>query len=220
MADSLSSLIAIVPCAAWRRGGARATVWTRAGGILRDARALFEEGGVLMAHAGFVAGRLGTRADAPCEHRASGAPARATQNNFDVLELFAFVRPGLPFVPSASGTWHGHWGLEVPHTPEDSAARAARNRKARCWTKWRAGPTDVGARAGAAGRHPGARRLALGAAAESHHRRSRRTARPLPDWKPGAACRNGKTKRRSASRARQRHRARRSARAAPGGHGG
>ena len=35
-----------------------------------------------------------------------------------------------------------------------------------------------------------------GAAAEGGCRRSARRARPSPDWKPGAACRNGKTKRR------------------------
>ena len=67
---------------------------------------LFEGGDVLVAHAAFVAGRLGTRADAML---------------FDVLELFAFVRPGLPFVPSALGLARA-LGLAVPHTPEESAA--------------------------------------------------------------------------------------------------
>ena len=102
--DSLSALIAIVPAppgAAIARGdGAAERV------ELRDARALFEEGGALVAHAAFVAGRLGT-------------PAEAMQ--FDVLELFAFVRPGMPFVPSALGLARA-LGLEVPRTPEDSAA--------------------------------------------------------------------------------------------------
>ncbi|HTC85037.1 MAG TPA: hypothetical protein VK683_11815, partial [Rhizomicrobium sp.] len=72
---------------------------------LRDARALFESGDVLVAHCAFVAGRLG-----------SGANAML----FDVLELFAFVRPGLPFVPSALGLARA-LGLTMPHTPEKAA---------------------------------------------------------------------------------------------------
>ncbi len=39
---------------------------------------------------------------------------------FDVLELFAFVRPGMPFVPSALGLARA-LGLGVPHTPDESA---------------------------------------------------------------------------------------------------
>jgi ATP-dependent DNA helicase DinG len=73
---------------------------------LRDARALFESGDVLVAHAGFVAGRLGVRAEAPL---------------FDLMELFAFVRPGLPFVPSALGLARA-LGLTPPHTPDEAAA--------------------------------------------------------------------------------------------------
>jgi len=101
--ESLSDLIAIVPAppgAAIARGDGVAERVD-----LRDARALFEEGDVLVAHAAFVAGRLGARAEAML---------------FDVLELFAFVRPGLPFVPSALGLARA-LGLEPPHTPEESA---------------------------------------------------------------------------------------------------
>lgn len=103
MADSLSNLIAVVPAppgAAVARGdgAVRRTA-------LQDARALFDGGGLLVAHAAFVAGRLGTRVEAA---------------HYDVLELFAFVRPGLPFVPSALGLARA-LGLTVPHTPEDSA---------------------------------------------------------------------------------------------------
>jgi ATP-dependent DNA helicase DinG len=63
------------------------------GGKLRqlgaaDAAALMAEGNVLLANAAFVAGRL------------KAAPSRLC---FDVLELFAFVRPGVPCVPSALG---------------------------------------------------------------------------------------------------------------------
>jgi len=101
--DSLSSLIALVPAppgaAIARAGGEAERV------ELRDARALFEGGDVLVAHSAFVAGRLGSRANAML---------------FDVLELFAFVRPGLPFVPSALGLARA-LGLAIPHTPEQSA---------------------------------------------------------------------------------------------------
>ena len=100
---SVSALVALVPAppgAAIARGNGTAQ---RA--PLRDARALFESGDVLVAHAGFVAGRLGTRADTPL---------------FDVLELFAFVRPGMPVVPSAPGLARA-LGLSMPHTPEDCA---------------------------------------------------------------------------------------------------
>jgi ATP-dependent DNA helicase DinG len=102
--ESLSTLIALVPAppgaAIARADGAAERI------ELRDARALFEGGDVLVAHSAFVAGRLGIR-----------APVML----FDVLELFAFVRPGLPMVPSALGLARA-LGLKVPHTPEQSAA--------------------------------------------------------------------------------------------------
>jgi len=60
---------------------------------------------VLVAHAAFVAGRLKT------------APVRPL---FDVLELFAFVRPGVPCVPSALGLARA-LGIEVE---AGAAARA------------------------------------------------------------------------------------------------
>jgi ATP-dependent DNA helicase DinG len=53
-----------------------------------EARGLFRGGQVLVAHAAFVAGRLKTAPKEPL---------------FDLLELFAFVRPGVPCVPSAVG---------------------------------------------------------------------------------------------------------------------
>ena len=111
--DSLAALIAIVPAppgAAIARGPAAEGRHSKDAAAeraqLRDARALFEEGGALVAHAAFVAGRLGTRAEAM---------------QFDVLELFAFVRPGMPFVPSALGLARA-LGLGTPHTPEQQAA--------------------------------------------------------------------------------------------------
>ena len=103
MPDSLSHLIALVPATP---GAAIARAdGTTERADLRDARALFESGDVLVAHAGFVAGRLGTRADALL---------------FDVLELFAFVRPGMPAIPSAMGLARA-LGLPQPHTPAESA---------------------------------------------------------------------------------------------------
>ncbi|GAA0586367.1 helicase C-terminal domain-containing protein [Rhizomicrobium electricum] len=53
-----------------------------------EAAALLADGNVLVANAAFVAGRL------------KAAPSRLC---YDVLELFAFVRPGTPCVPSALG---------------------------------------------------------------------------------------------------------------------
>src|ERR1700704_4451423 len=103
MSESLNALTALVPAppgAAVVRADGKSE---RLG--LRDARALFEGGDVLVAHAAFVAGRLGTRANVLL---------------FDVLELFAFVRPGLPFVPSALGLARA-LGLPVPQSPEQSA---------------------------------------------------------------------------------------------------
>ncbi len=103
MFESLNALIALVPAppgAAIAHGDGAVE---RVG--LHDARPLFESGDVLVAHAGFVAGRLGTRADVLL---------------FDVLELFAFVRPGLPLVPSALGLARA-LGLATPHTPEQCA---------------------------------------------------------------------------------------------------
>ena len=70
-----------------------------------EARALFRSGAVMVAHAAFVGGRLKT------------PPAGAL---YDVLELFAFVRPGAPCVPSALGLARV-LGLALPHSPEDSA---------------------------------------------------------------------------------------------------
>ena len=80
--DSLSTLIALVPAppgaAIYRRDQSKDGAAERI--ELRDARALFESGDVLVAHSAFVAGRLGSRANVML---------------FDVLELFAFVRPGM-----------------------------------------------------------------------------------------------------------------------------
>ncbi len=72
---------------------------------VEEARTLFRSGEVMVAHAAFVAGRLKV------------APARPL---FDVLELFVFVRPAQPFVPSALGMARV-LGLALPAMAEDSA---------------------------------------------------------------------------------------------------
>jgi ATP-dependent DNA helicase DinG len=70
-----------------------------------QARALFRSGDVLVAHAIFVAGRLKV------------APGRPV---FDVLELFAFVRPAQPCIPSPLGLARALM-LPSPPNAEDSA---------------------------------------------------------------------------------------------------
>ena len=72
---------------------------------LDEARRLFRSGAVLIAHAAFVSGRLKT------------PPAGAL---YDVLELFAFVRPGAPCIPSALGLARA-MGFSIPHGPEEQA---------------------------------------------------------------------------------------------------
>ena len=101
--DSLSGLIALVPAPPG------AVICDAAGQCRRvareEARALLQSGQVLVVHGAFVAGRLKTAIATPL---------------FDVLELFAFVRPGQPAVPSALGLAR-LTGLDMPGTPEDAA---------------------------------------------------------------------------------------------------
>ncbi|MEI9995373.1 MAG: ATP-dependent DNA helicase [Rhizomicrobium sp.] len=73
---------------------------------LDEARRLFRAGNVFVAHTAFVSGRLKT------------PPAAAL---FDLLELFAFVKPGSPCIPSALGLARA-LGLGLPHSPEEHAA--------------------------------------------------------------------------------------------------
>ena len=101
--DSVVELTALVPAppgAALARNDGRSKRVA-----LSEARAIFETGAVLVAHAAFAAGRL--KANIPA--------------CYDVLELFAFVRPGQPFVPSAGGLAR-LLGIAAPKTPEDAAA--------------------------------------------------------------------------------------------------
>jgi ATP-dependent DNA helicase DinG len=69
------------------------------------ARARFRSGAVMVAHAAFVAGRLKVVPSKPL---------------FDVLELFAFVRPGVPCVPSPLGMARA-LGLESPDSLAEQA---------------------------------------------------------------------------------------------------
>ena len=70
-----------------------------------EARLLFRSGDAIVAHALFVSGRL------------KAPPAKPL---FDVVELFAFVRPAQPCVPSALGIARA-LSLPPPHTAEESA---------------------------------------------------------------------------------------------------
>ncbi|MEO7053715.1 MAG: ATP-dependent DNA helicase, partial [Rhizomicrobium sp.] len=102
--DSLSNLVALVPAppgAAICHGGGDCR---RVG--QDQARTAFQSGNALVAHAAFVAGRL---------------KAQPLKPLYDVLELFAFLRPGRPFVPSAQGLARA-LSLDLPQTPEESAA--------------------------------------------------------------------------------------------------
>ncbi|GAA0527090.1 ATP-dependent DNA helicase DinG [Rhizomicrobium palustre] len=67
----------------------------------REAGELFQSGEVLVAHAAFVAGRLGLD---------------AMRQVYDLLELFVFVRPCQPCVPSALGVARA-LRIEVPEGP-------------------------------------------------------------------------------------------------------
>jgi ATP-dependent DNA helicase DinG len=101
--DSFGDLIALVPAPP---GAALCDARGTCQRVSRDdAREIFQSGKALVAHAGFVAGRL---------------KAPAVKPSFDVLELFAFVRPGQPVVPSALGLAR-LTGLDLPHTTEESA---------------------------------------------------------------------------------------------------
>ena len=70
-----------------------------------EARDVLSSGDVLTCHALFVAQRLSARLGKPV---------------FDVLELFAFVRPGEPCLPSPLGLARA-LKLKEPRTPEESA---------------------------------------------------------------------------------------------------
>ena len=101
--NTLSNIPALIPAP-------RGAVLAEAAGAvaevgLANGQARFRSGDVVVAYAAFVAGRLRT------------APSKPL---FDVLELFAFARPGTPCVPSPLGVARA---LGLP-LPEDASAQA------------------------------------------------------------------------------------------------
>ncbi|HWE07113.1 MAG TPA: hypothetical protein VG274_10415, partial [Rhizomicrobium sp.] len=103
--------LADVPALVPAPGGAHIAL---AGGACREtgwdeARTLFRSGAVLIANTAFVAGRLGMHPLKPV---------------FDLVELFAFVRPATPFVPSALGVARAA-GVSLPSS-RDASVRALR----------------------------------------------------------------------------------------------
>lgn len=70
-----------------------------------EAAGVVRSGEALVCHAAFLAGRLNTALSAPL---------------FDVLELFAYLKPARSVVPSPLGL-AGALGLDPPHTPEEAA---------------------------------------------------------------------------------------------------
>ena len=73
--------------------------------LIPEARTLIAGGDVLICHAAFTAQRLNARLVKPL---------------FDLLELFAFVKPNTPCLPSALGLARA-LHLDEPHAPEDAA---------------------------------------------------------------------------------------------------
>ena len=177
MPDSLSSLIALVP-APPGAAMARARRQRRAHRPARCARPVRKRR---------CAGR-------PCRlcRRPAEAPRRRACCS-TCWNCSPLCGPASPLCP-ARWAWRGCWGWRSPQTPEQSApallaiARALLDEVA----GW---PRDVREAAGAAGRHSGPRRLALGAAAESDRRRDVPHGSPiagleawrgLPQWEDEA----------------------------------
>ncbi|MGH6828559.1 MAG: ATP-dependent DNA helicase [Rhizomicrobium sp.] len=99
----LSDLIALVPAPPGAAVSNEQGVCRRVD--LPEARQIFRSGKVLLAHAPFVAGRLKTHGECP---------------PFDLLELFVFLHPGQPLIPSPLGLARA-LGLDLPASPEASA---------------------------------------------------------------------------------------------------
>ncbi|MCC6919651.1 MAG: ATP-dependent DNA helicase [Alphaproteobacteria bacterium] len=102
-------------------GAARLTIEGEIVALSREAAAqLFKREAHLVCHTGFTARRLGLSEPG---RRATGLPAHA-----DVAELFAFVHPARPIIPSPAGLARA-LGLPMPVTADDAAetiAEAAR----------------------------------------------------------------------------------------------
>lgn len=104
--EPADGLTALVPA------GAGAVAVSAEGEVARLGRMQAAEklrsGAVLVCHAGFTAARLGVK-----------PPARRA-DPFDILELFAFVRPAEQCIPSPRGLARA-LALPLPETPEDEA---------------------------------------------------------------------------------------------------
>jgi ATP-dependent DNA helicase DinG len=101
--NALANIPSLIPAA----GGALicdANGATRRIGM-EEARKRFRSGDVILAHTAFVSGRLRTPPQGPL---------------YDAMELFAFVRPAQPCVPSPMGLARA-LGFDWPTTPEESA---------------------------------------------------------------------------------------------------
>ncbi|HVZ69843.1 MAG TPA: ATP-dependent DNA helicase [Rhizomicrobium sp.] len=98
------ALLADLPALAAAPGGGIAAQHGETAKLrLDEARRLFRSGDVMVAHAAFVAGRLKT------------SPA---QPLYDLMELFAFVRPAQPCIPSPLGLARA-LALPIPETVEE-----------------------------------------------------------------------------------------------------
>jgi ATP-dependent DNA helicase DinG len=109
--------ISLPALAAVAGGAARLTVDGEIQLLSREAAAaLFKRDAHLVCHVGFTARRLGVSEPG---RRATGLPPHA-----DVAELFAFVHPARPIIPSPAGLARA-LGLTAPQSPDDAAATIA-----------------------------------------------------------------------------------------------
>lgn len=109
--------VALPALAATAHGAVRLTVDGEIQTLDRPAAAaLFKREPHLVCHTGFTARRLGLSQPG---RRATGLPPHA-----DVAELFAFIHPARPIIPSAAGLCRA-LGLDMPAAPDDAVTRIA-----------------------------------------------------------------------------------------------
>ena len=146
-----------------------------------EARDLFEAGPLLLAHAGMTARRLGLH-----------APPRSAAI-FDVLELFAFVRPARFCAPSAARARAGAGPARAQGGGGAGAGAAGRPPRPDRRAGRRPGAQPRGG--AGAGRDFGPRRLGLGTGGHQRLRRRRRWDGPgaARGWMSGAVFTSGRT---------------------------
>lgn len=104
--QNVYTLLADLPALVTAPGGAVVVQHGQSARLkLEEAKRLFRSGDVLVAHTGFVAGRLKTAPAAPL---------------YDLMEFYAFVRPAQPCAPSPVVLARA-LGLPQPQTPEEQA---------------------------------------------------------------------------------------------------